>query len=44
MQEFKERHPIAYATAKFIAEVLLCTLGVITGILICRYLLYPFLP
>jgi len=29
---------------KFIAEVLLCTLGVITGILICRYLLYPFLP
>jgi len=37
MQEFKEKHPIAYTTAKFIARVLLCTLGVIIGHFICRY-------
>jgi len=43
-QEFKENHPIAYTTARFIARVLLCTLGVIIGHFICRYLLEPFLP
>jgi len=41
MQEFKERHPVVYAIVRFIAEVLLCTLGVIVGFVISRYLLFP---